>query len=33
MYRQAGNGSVVDVLIALLKQMDITKFTTKWEQV
>ena len=27
MYRQAGNSIVVDVLIALLKQMDITKFT------
>lgn len=26
MYRQAGNSIVVDVLIALLKQMDITKF-------
>jgi DNA (cytosine-5)-methyltransferase 1 len=25
MYRQAGNSIVVDVLIALLKQMDITK--------
>lgn len=29
MYRQAGNSIVVDVLIALLKQMDITKFTQK----
>lgn len=29
MYRQAGNSIVVDVLIALLKQMDITKFTKK----
>jgi DNA (cytosine-5)-methyltransferase 1 len=29
MYRQAGNSIVVDVLIALLKQMDITKFATK----
>jgi DNA (cytosine-5)-methyltransferase 1 len=29
MYRQAGNSIVVDVLIALLKQMDITKFVTK----
>ena len=29
MYRQAGNSIVVDVLIALLKQMDITKYTTK----
>lgn len=29
MYRQAGNSIVVDVLIALLKQMDITKFTEK----
>lgn len=27
MYRQAGNSIVVDVLIALLKQMDITKYT------
>ena len=27
MYRQAGNSIVVDVLIALLKQMDITQFT------
>lgn len=27
MYRQAGNSIVVDVLIAILKQMDITKFT------
>ena len=26
MYRQAGNSIVVDVLIALLKQMDITQF-------
>jgi DNA (cytosine-5)-methyltransferase 1 len=26
MYRQAGNSIVIDVLIALLKQMDITKF-------
>ncbi len=26
MYRQAGNSIVVDVLIALLKQMDVTKF-------
>ena len=26
MYRQAGNSIVVDVLIALLKQMDITKY-------
>jgi DNA (cytosine-5)-methyltransferase 1 len=26
MYRQAGNSIVVDVLIALLKQMDITLF-------
>ena len=25
-YRQAGNSIVVDVFIALLKQMDITKF-------
>ena len=25
-YRQAGNSIVVDVLIALLKQMDITKY-------
>ncbi len=29
MYRQAGNSIVVDVLIALLKQMDITKFGKK----
>lgn len=29
MYRQAGNSIVVDVLIALMKQMDITKFSTK----
>lgn len=29
MYRQAGNSIVVDVLIAILKQMDITKFTEK----
>ncbi len=28
MYRQAGNSIVVDVLIALLKQMDITKFAS-----
>jgi DNA (cytosine-5)-methyltransferase 1 len=27
MYRQAGNSIVVDVLIALLKQMDITKIS------
>jgi DNA (cytosine-5)-methyltransferase 1 len=27
MYRQAGNSIVVDVLIALLKEMDITKFS------
>jgi DNA (cytosine-5)-methyltransferase 1 len=26
MYRQAGTGSVVNVFIALLKQMDITQF-------
>jgi DNA (cytosine-5)-methyltransferase 1 len=26
MYRQAGNSIVVDVLIAILKQLDITKF-------
>ena len=25
-YRQAGNSIVVDVLIALLKQMDVTKY-------
>lgn len=31
MYRQAGNSIVVDVLIAILKQMDITKFTKKYE--
>lgn len=29
MYRQAGNSIVVDVLIALLKQIDITKFAEK----
>ncbi|WP_265427047.1 DNA (cytosine-5-)-methyltransferase [Chryseobacterium sp. YIM B08800] len=29
MYRQAGNSIVVDVLIALLKQMDITQFADK----
>lgn len=29
MYRQAGNSIVVDVLIALLKQIDITKFAAK----
>lgn len=29
MYRQAGNSIVVDVLIAILKQMDITKFAEK----
>lgn len=29
MYRQAGNSIVVDVLIALLKQMDITKYANK----
>lgn len=29
MYRQAGNSIVVDVLIAILKQMDITKFAKK----
>ena len=29
MYRQAGNSIVVDVLIALLKQMDITQFSKK----
>jgi DNA (cytosine-5)-methyltransferase 1 len=28
-YRQAGNSIVVDVLISLLKQMDITKFSEK----
>ena len=28
-YRQAGNSIVVDVLIAILKQMDITKYGTK----
>jgi DNA (cytosine-5)-methyltransferase 1 len=28
-YRQAGNSIVVDVLIAILKQMDITKFGVK----
>ena len=27
LYRQAGNSIVVDVLIALLKQMDITKYS------
>ncbi len=31
MYRQAGNSIVVDVLIAILKQMDITKFAEKYE--
>jgi DNA (cytosine-5)-methyltransferase 1 len=31
MYRQAGNSIVVDVLIALLKQMDITKFGVNFE--
>jgi DNA (cytosine-5)-methyltransferase 1 len=29
MYRQAGNSIVVDVLISILKQMDITKFAKK----
>lgn len=29
MYRQAGNSIVVDVLIAILKQMDITRFAEK----
>ena len=29
MYRQAGQGSVVDVFIAILKKMDITKFVKK----
>lgn len=29
MYKQAGNSIVVDVFIALLKQMDITKFASK----
>ncbi len=29
MYRQAGNSIVVDVLIALLKQIDITQFSSK----
>jgi DNA (cytosine-5)-methyltransferase 1 len=29
MYRQAGNSIVVDVLIAILKQMDITKYATE----
>lgn len=29
LYRQAGNSIVVDVLIALLKEMDITKFSIK----
>lgn len=29
MYRQAGNSIVVDVLIAILKEMDITKFVTE----
>jgi DNA (cytosine-5)-methyltransferase 1 len=29
MYRQAGNSIVVDVLIAMLKEMDITKFGTE----
>ncbi len=27
-YKQAGNSIVVDVLIAILKQMDITKYGT-----
>lgn len=31
MYRQAGNSIVVDVLIAILKKMDITKYSTKNE--
>ena len=31
MYKQAGNSIVVDVLIALLKQMDITKFGINYE--
>ncbi|MCK5853521.1 DNA (cytosine-5-)-methyltransferase, partial [bacterium] len=31
MYRQAGNSIVVDVLIALLKQIDITKFSENYE--
>jgi DNA (cytosine-5)-methyltransferase 1 len=29
MYRQAGNSIVVDVLIAILRQMDITRFTPR----
>ena len=29
MYMEAGNSIVVDVLIALLKQMDITKYGVK----
>ena len=28
MYQEAGNSIVVDVLIAILKQMDITKYGT-----
>ena len=31
MYQQAGNSIVVDVLIALLKQMDITQYGVKTE--
>lgn len=31
MYKQAGNSIVVDVLIALLKQMDVTKFGINYE--
>jgi DNA (cytosine-5)-methyltransferase 1 len=27
LYRQAGNSIVVDVLIAILRQMDITRFS------
>lgn len=29
MYQQAGNSIVVDVLIAILKQLDITKYGVK----
>jgi DNA (cytosine-5)-methyltransferase 1 len=30
MYRQAGNSIVVDVLIAIIKQMDITKIAREF---
>ena len=29
LYRQAGNSIIVDVLIALLRKMDITKYSKK----